>query len=1494
MTQQTPVAVAAVDFVPLPARLRASAQRHPDALAVIDAGKRLSYSELRDAAHRLAHLLLRLGAAPGDAVAVCLPRGADAVVAQAAVLAAGLLYVPVDADQPAEFFRHVLTTTAVRHIIGYSADLAGCVAKLGPEADAVTGIAMDDPDELAQLAACPTHTPKADLAPGDPAYVIHTSGSSGAPKGVLVNHGAIANSTSARLLRYPESVERFLLVSPMTFDPSLAGLWWTLSCGGTLRIPKAGAHHVLDELRTALTDSTRAVSHVLLTPSLYRRALDGVPVGSSGPSRVIVGGEPCPAELVTEHYRRFPDAILTNEYGPAEAAVWCTAADLAPGADVVIGTPIAGVEVLVLDDQGRPVPTGTMGELGIAGTQLADGYLGNPELTAEKFQPHPLRGNERIYRSGDLGRLRPDGQLEIFGRLDDQVKVRGYRVDLQGVAAQLRRHPGVRDVAVLLRERPYDASERMLTAYVVPEADLERTGREQRSALAGVVDDIAANAPARGSDFDTSGWISSYTRAPLPDPDMREWVDRTVRLLSESRPKTVLELGCGSGMLLLRLAPDTRRYVGLDISAAVLDGLRTAVDRAGLRQVVELVHGEAVDAERFHGAQFDLVACNSVTQYFADTEYLRRATDAAIHAAGGGRVVFGDVRDQSLLGAFHACVVFTQAGLDTPGAELARRWRRRMAEEAQMLVDPQWFTGYARQSPGVAQVEIRPRRGRRRNEMNDFRFDVVLHTRPRPGVDIDRWLDWPRESPDTRTLRQLLETRPETLGMLRIPNRRTAAAAALAAELATGADWPTVELHDLQRQAEAKAIDPEDLIDLAEELGYRCHLSRASAAPDGAFDAAFTRIGASHDVDAVPRFPTAPAHSRTMVTEPVRQRIVADARGSLLPALRRHAEASLPVYERPAAYVAIPELPLTHHDKVDAAALPEPEVERPQISTPFTAPNSETQTAVAAIWAELLGIDRVGAHDDFVELGGDSLLAARCAVRLSESFGVRLPAGIVFTAPTVARVARVIEDRFAGADTSSGPTADGMAPSPRRPTPRLPLTSSQSVFWFLDHYRRLGGSRNPDFALPVHYRISGPVDTAALRDAVDTLVARHQALRTAVHLDAADGYQTVNEARPGTLMVHTLDADDPEKALREAAGRDDRRPLDPGTGAVFTVDLISASHTEHLLIVRVHHMVCDGWALDVLEQELGELYHARRTGRAARLGPPPNYADHVYRTDERFFVDLGWRDCEPYRSALGYWERYTVGAEPIFLTDQHNAGSRRTETCGVILPAHEAQALLAVGRAHQATLFASLLTCLAPLLAADSDDPNVRLLTLNAARDEPGLDRMVGLLIDPVLIRVPAPSGSSFGDLLRHTSEMVRQTLANSDVPLLALCEQIPELMTVTMESQFVAFECLPPVRGLDLDGCQLRRSDPFEPDFAGTSFDLPVDLLLVARPEADTVRLVALYDPDTFPAEYVRALLTRLRDLAANGAANPSVTVDSLVAADPWMADQRHRKDAE
>ncbi|MGI8503150.1 MAG: non-ribosomal peptide synthetase, partial [Hassallia sp.] len=435
-------------------------RRTPNNFAIAFDNQKITYSELNERANQLAHYLQQLGVKPNDLVGLCVER-LYTIVGILGILKAGGAYVPLDPAYPSERLAFIFADSQVTVLLTQQ----HLVQKL-PEHQAKT-ICLDT--EWETIAQQSQENPRAKITSENLAYVIYTSGSTGKPKGVQIDQSNLVHSTIARITYYQEPVTSFLLLSSFAFDSSVAGIFWTLCCGGMLCLPQEGGRDLLYLIK--LIDQNH-ISHLLGLPSLYALLLEQAKREQLVSLRtVIVAGEACTKQLVELHLQQLPETSLFNEYGPTEATIWssvyhCTSKLTTA---VPIGRPIANTQIYLLDSHLQPVPVSVAGEVYISGEGLARGYLNRPDLTTERFIPNPFSNQpgSRLYKTGDLARYLPDGNIEFKGRIDQQVKIRGYRIELGEVEAVLSQHPQVRSLVVIARED--EPGHNRLVAYIVPE-----------------------------------------------------------------------------------------------------------------------------------------------------------------------------------------------------------------------------------------------------------------------------------------------------------------------------------------------------------------------------------------------------------------------------------------------------------------------------------------------------------------------------------------------------------------------------------------------------------------------------------------------------------------------------------------------------------------------------------------------------------------------------------------------------------------------------------------------------------------------------------------------------------------------------------------------------------------------------------------------------------------------------------------------------------------
>jgi SAM-dependent methyltransferase/acyl carrier protein len=653
--------------------------------------------------------------------------------------------------------------------------------------------------------------------------------------------------------------------------------------------------------------------------------------------------------------------------------------------------------VYVVDGHLNLAPVGVPGELLIGGAGLARGYLGRPALTAERFIPDPFGPTPggRLYRSGDLVRWRPDGQLEFLGRLDQQVKLRGFRIELGEVESLLQSHPGVRSaVASLDNER--------LVAYIVQEPGYEGAEdaphwdsahiaqwqllyEQTYSQLEGHEDPT----------FNISGWNSSFSGQPLSAAEMREWLDGTLQRLHALQPRRVLEIGCGTGLLLFRLAGGCQRYAASDFSAAALAYVQRHLPP-------ELAHVSLAQraADDFSGCPpgaADLVILNSVVQYFPSVAYLRRVLEGALQAtAEGGAIFIGDVRHLSLLAPFHTALALAQSPAELSGAQLRQAVHKRLVQEKELLLDPAVFYAFAREQPRIAHVDVWLKEGRHDNELNRYRYDVVLHVGSAPPQPAAvRRLSWSAELDAQALAAQLRET--SALLVEGVPNARVAAECRAWQRL-QGEQPPSLASLRAE-QVSAAAVDPRFWLKLAATVGWQVRLRWSPLAADGRYDVLFHQPGEGH-FPGQPRLARKPWHQ---YGNNPHQCLFSQ---NLARELRQALAERLPEAMVPSLFLPLAELPLTPNGKVDRRALPAPDAARQALAPAYVAPRNAVEQLLVELWAEVLSMDRVGIHDNFfTELGGHSLLATQLVSRLRDALQLEIPLQAIFELPTVAQLA---------------------------------------------------------------------------------------------------------------------------------------------------------------------------------------------------------------------------------------------------------------------------------------------------------------------------------------------------------------------------------------------------------------------------------------------------------------------------------------------------------
>ncbi|MES3640154.1 amino acid adenylation domain-containing protein, partial [Mycobacterium intracellulare] len=1320
-----------------PELLDAAVAADPDAVAIVDRARSLSYRELDTWSTRLARVLIEAGVGPERAVGVAMGRSTELVVAWWAVQKAGGVYVPVDPAHPVERIATVL-------------DAVGALCVLTRDVDTVAGagtrpvLRIDGLDLSGRCAEPITDADRlAELGADNTAYVIFTSGSTGTPKGVAVTHGGLPGVAAAHREAFGLGADtRMLAVLSPTFDAALGELLVAVGSRGALVVAPPEVY--AGEALTALLQEQR-VNAAVMTPtllsSLDRSRLDAL-------STLIVGGEACPDELVAAWA---PGRHMFNGYGPTEATIWATTVPLVAGEPVRIGSPLPGMRALVLDARLNPAPIGVVGELYLGGPALARGYLGRADLTAERFVADPYGpAGERLYRTGDLARWTLDGTLDYLGRADAQIKLRGHRIELGEIENTLLGCPQVARAAATVHESRTGSH---LVAYVTLEqATTAERDADTVQAWQHLYDEAYSadvDAPEFGMDF--RGWNSSYTDDPIPLEEMIEWRSATVDRILELHPARVLEIGVGSGLLLSQLAPVCAEYWATDFSAPTIQRLQAAVVGQPWGDRVRLRVQPADVADALPEGHFDVVVLNSVVQYFPSARYLTDVLAVAMRLlAPGGALFVGDVRNHSLQGAFQTGVALVRAANDTADVdEIRQRVQRAMLGEAELLLAPEFFTTWAAGHESASGLDIEVKRGTADNELNRYRYDLVVFKTPAPVRSLaaaDSWA-WAQCTGLGGLHDRLVAERPDTIRVTEIPRAGVISDVHVEHALADG-----LALSDaLALDESADAIVPEQLHRLGENAGYRVAVTWG--AQPGTVDAVFVTAADAERTWALTDLylPPDAAHRVTSHANDPQT-------NTKITAVRQQLSAWLPEYMVPTHIVVLDEFPMTSSGKINRKALPAPVF----ATTAFRAPQTQTEKIVAGLFAEVLAIDKVGADDSFFDLGGDSLSAMRLIAAVNNVLDADLSVRAVFEAPTVAELAPRIGQ---GA---------GLEPLVRAERPAvIPLSFAQSRLWFIDQLQ----GPSPLYNVVVPLRLSGRLDADALGAALVDVVSRHESLRTLFR--AVDGIpqQLVVPADQADFGWDVVDATGwPAGQVEDAVGVVVRYGFDLATEIPLRARLFRVADDEHVMVAVLHEIAADGWSTTRLVRDMSVAYASRCAGRAPDWAPlPVQYVDYTL-WQRAQFGDLD--DSESRIAAqLAYWEQ-TLAEMPERLqlpTDRPYppVADQRGARVTVEWPALLQQQIARMAREHNATGFMVTQAALAVLLSKLSASSDVAVGFAIAGRRDPALDELVGFFVNTLVLRVDLAGDPTVAELLAQVRSRGLAAYEHQDVPFEVLVERL-------------------------------------------------------------------------------------------------------------------------
>ncbi|MGW0599376.1 non-ribosomal peptide synthetase family protein [Streptomyces sp. NPDC002776] len=993
----------------LPDLLTAQARARPGDIAVVHEGESLTFRELADQADDVARYLHHLGVGADDCVGLFVEPSLDLVIGAWGVLRSGGAYLPLSPGYPEERIRHV-TRDARMSVVLTQDDLRGRLADV-LASDAVV-ICPDDVVEFRKRrsGSDPAGLPEGPR-PGDLAYVIYTSGSTGKPKGVAIEHRALAHQMRWLAGTFSLGADTTVLhKTPISFD---AAQWELLAaaCGSRVVVGSGGIHRDPQRIVEAVT--RHEVTALQCVPTLLQALVDTDELDRcTSLTHLFSGGEALSRALARRLTRALPDTALVNLYGPTECTINTSAHLVDPAAldegpeTVPIGRPVTGLRYHILDADGCPVAPGETGELHISGVQLARGYLHRPELTAERFTTPD--GRERLYRTGDLARWNPDGTAQFAGRVDNQVKLRGFRIELDEIRLAVEAHDWVRNAAVLLRTDPRTRAQHLV-------ACVELSAREAALMDQGEFGEHHVSKASR-----------LQVRTQLSDPGVRDEADL------RGRPALPLPGATADPEARRRaFARKTYRfYEGGPLKVTdVLSALGRRARGAGSRRPEELAlpelgavlrnFGQHLSAERL----LPKYAYASPGSLYAVQLYLELS---GIEGVAPGHYYYHPVR--------HELVLIRPAAVDRARHRVHFVGRRAAIEPVYKKNIQEVLEMEAGHMAGLFD-EVLPAHGLALAETphdtglprllgcaeDDFglgSFDLVPWTPEPEHRALDIYVQFPPGSEAGRPSGQYLYRDGE---LHRVSDALVLKRHVIAINQAAY-DRSGFGITLVSRAAE-QGRERLGYLDLGRELQrLMSNTVHLGFMPAGYSSRTGDDLPAARRMTAIlrtARRPTGPSYfcvGGTISEEQVRHEGMHEDQVHMKgpeELIRDDLVASLPEYMLPSRILVLPALPHTPNGKLDTKAL-EGVVDRTAArARPVVEPRNGVEARLGALWRTALRREFVSVHDDFFALGGNSLIAVGLVKRINESFGCALPLQVLFEAPTVAKLAEAVSARAA-------------------------------------------------------------------------------------------------------------------------------------------------------------------------------------------------------------------------------------------------------------------------------------------------------------------------------------------------------------------------------------------------------------------------------------------------------------------------------------------------
>jgi amino acid adenylation domain-containing protein len=1376
-------------------------EKTPDNIAVVFESIELTYQELNEKANQVGHYLIdNHNVQPDDIVALQLESSEWMIIAILGVMKAGGAYLPIDPDCPESRMQYMLENSHSKLLLTNEETFFNAMMAYGSllpvlPLDAMTGGSSQNPE--------------CSLNQDHLAYVIYTSGSTGQPKGTMLEHQGAVNMALAQIQEFEIlSNDSILQFATYTFDASISELLMTFFSGACLVLAK----------REAISSPTNFLAliekyqvNVVTLPPVFLATLERRPL-SNIKVLITAGDKPSLKDALyySQQLRYF------NAFGPTECSVCISIFEIpkvyeqAPSL-IPIGRPINNTSLFILDQANQLLPIGIKGELCVSGAGLARGYINNPELTAEKFVPHPFKEGERLYKTGDLARWLADGNIEFLGRTDHQLKIRGYRIEAGEIEHCLENEDSIQKAVVTAHESQSGLKE--LVAYIQP-------AEKQFLPLPSTANTSLVSFWPSVAEFYVYDDLLYYAMTN----DQRRNESYRVAINQSVKGKVVVEIGTGKDAVLARLCVEAgaQKVYAIELNAETYKQAREKVKELGLSEKIILIHGDATEVVlpekgdvcvseivgSIGGSEGSAVIINQTRRLLKEEHIMipcRSNTEFAVVSLPQ------ELLDQH--GFTQTPFNYVHQIFDQVGYPFDLRICVKGLTEEVLLSNRAPFEDLNYKD--LIDLET----------THDFSFDI--HKKGR----MDGFLVWLNLH---TTEEEIIDILKEEYSWLPI----------FLPVFNPGLDVePGDKIYGKVKRTLCKNnLNPDFLITgyLETKNNKDKHFHYKSSHNDLVFrhNEFYDRLFKNYKGD--------------------KSWKEIDNR---LENWRRILKRRLPDYMVPTYFVELESVPLTSSGKVNRKALPDPGRLGIASGLAYLAPRNQIEQTLAEIWKEVLKRESIGIHDNFFNLGGHSLRAIRLVSMVQQQLSTELRLSEVFAQPTIAGLARLIVSKDAIAFEAIQPVAI---------QPDYALSHAQRRLWVLDQLEENQVAYN----MPAVIRLEGKFDKAVLQSAFRLLVNRHESLRTTFVSIEGTPRQIVNETNDFEIAFTDWQLENSPEQLTDYISNHAQRPFDLTNGPLLNVEIICLKEEEYMMLYNMHHIISDGWSMEVLVKELGILYEACANGEMNPLAPLLiQYKDYAAWQNALLQDNANMEDLRRYwHNKLNQNENNIPTLDLPADYPRPAVKTYRGDILSKTLDIGLLDKLEALGKTCGATLHTTLAALVKVLLYRYSGQRDILIGSPSAGRTHSDLQNQIGYYLNTLVLRDYIEEGTDFFSFLTQVKQTCLEAFEHELYPYDQLVE---ELDIERDRSRSPLFDVW-----LDLHNNEEAVLKMGELQISLEASELSVskfDLSFIFTPGPQGLDLMLVYNTDLYKRDRIERMFTHLECLIESVLDDSKQSIDEL-----------------